>query len=112
MNPAPAFRPLGNRYLVLPDESKAEETTVGEYTVSRDKDHHKKSSSGTVIARGKGCTELNVRDRISFGQYNGYAQSVEGVEYLILQESEILGELVATPFDPPDPSDLRLLERN
>jgi co-chaperonin GroES (HSP10) len=101
MTHTPAFRPSGARYLVLPDPVTGEEKQVGEYTISRDQDTHKKSSSGTVVAKGKLCSELNVGDRCSYGQYSGYSQTVEGREYLVLGESEILGELIQTPFDGP-----------
>ena len=95
----PAFRPLGARYLVLPDEVKGEETQVGEFTVSREKDIHNKSQSGTVVAVGKGCTELKENDHVAYGQYSGYEKKIEGKNYVILQESEILGEILVTPFD-------------
>lgn len=90
----PAFRPLGARYLVLPDPVEANATKVGEYTVDRDRDIHKKSSSGTVVCLGGGCMELSRGARISYGQYSGYEQKLEEVTYIVLQENEILGELL------------------
>lgn len=98
---APAFRPLGARYLVLPDPVVAEEKQIGEYRIERDADTHKKSSSGTIVAVGD-CRYLKPGDRVSYGQYSGYEQKLEGTTYLVLQESEILGEILSTPFDAPD----------
>lgn len=95
-----AFRPIGARYLVLPDDIKGESEQIGEYTIAREQNIHEKSTVGTVIARGTTCTEpLNPGDKVSFGKFSGYEQIVDGKSYIILQESELLGEIVRTPFD-------------
>jgi len=96
------FRPIGARYLVLPDEVKAQGTTVGEFTIETEKDPTKKAEKGTIIAMGSGCKEpMKPGDRVTFGKYSGYAHKVDGLDHLVLQESELLGELISTPFDGP-----------
>ena len=95
----PAFRPFGKRVLVLPKEKKAQEVNVGDYTIETQKDLHEKPAEGTVIVVGRECIECVKDQVVLFGKFAGYEQTIEGVEYLILQESEILGEKIATPFD-------------
>ena len=89
-----AFRPLGERYLVAPDQQEEEKTQVGEYSIDRGKNIHEQPASGTVIAKGKFCTELEVGDRVAYGKYSGYDQKVDGKMFKVLQEKEILGQFL------------------
>jgi chaperonin GroES len=97
----PGFRPNRQRYLVLPTEIKGQETKIegSEYTIESAKDPHEKPAEGTVVAVGKDCTEFKPGDTVVYGKYSGYEQHLDGVNYLILAESEILGERLVTPFD-------------
>jgi chaperonin GroES len=61
-----------------------------------------KPQEGEVVAVGKGKRledgkliplEVQVGDRILFGKYSGNEIKIEGEEYLILREDEILGVL-------------------
>ena len=61
-----------------------------------------KPQEGEVIAVGRGkrledgkLTDLDVRvgDRILFGKYSGSETKVDGTEFLIMREDEILGVL-------------------
>ena len=99
----PGFRPNKGRYLILPAEVKGQETKIegSEYTVTAARDIHEKPSEGTVVARGNECTEFAVGDRVLYGKYSGYEQLFDGKNYLILAETEILGERLITPFDGP-----------
>lgn len=96
-----AFRPNKGRYLVLPDDVKGQETKIegSEYTIESAKDIHSRPAEGTVIAKGKECAEYEPGVKVLFGKYSGYPQQFDGVEYLILAETEILGERLVTPFD-------------
>lgn len=95
-----AFRPLKDRYLILPDEDKVESETIGNITLSGPPpDPHKRSFEGTVVALGKSCVELEIGDKAVYGEFSGYEQTVDGVKYLVLQEAEILGQHLLTPFD-------------
>lgn len=98
---SPAFRPNKLRYLVLPDEVKGQETKVegSIYTIDKPKDPHEKPSEGTVVAKGNNCTEFSPGAKVLYGKYSGYEQLFDGVNYLILAETEILGERIVTPFD-------------
>lgn len=95
----PAFRPLGHRYLVLPDPVEGESETIGEVTLSTPKDPHKQSVEGTVVVASQSCMELRAGDKVFYGQFSGYDQHLDGVDYKVLQENEILGEKIVTPFD-------------
>lgn len=108
MSNTPNFRPMGARYLVLPDEVKAEQSQVGDYSIDRGGDSHKHATEGTIVAVGRQDAfkepVLRTGDRVLFGQYSGYTQKFSETgetEYLVLQESEILGERFKTPFDAP-----------
>ena len=96
-----AFRPNKGRYMILPDPVEGVETKIegSEYTVTKQKDIHAKPSEGTVIAKGKDCTEYEPGAKVLYGKYSGYEQVFDGVNYLILAETEILGERLVTPFD-------------
>lgn len=98
---SPAFRPLGARYLVLPDPVEGESETIGDVTLSVPKDPHKQSVEGKVVARGKSCTELEVGAKAIYGKYSGYDHNLDGTDYKVLSETEILGEKLETPFDGP-----------
>ena len=95
----PDFRPFGNRYLVLPDPIEEESETIGDVTLSVPKDPNKQAEEGTVIARGKSATDVEVGAKVYYGRYSGYDRKIDGVDYKILQENELLGEHFVTPFD-------------
>ena len=99
----PAFRPNKGRYLILPEPVTGQETKIegSEYTIDVAKDIHEKPSEGTVVAKGKDCTEYELQAKVLYGKYSGYEQLFDGTQYLILAETEILGERLVTPFDGP-----------
>ena len=92
------FRPNKSRYLVLPDPVEGEQTKIegSEYVIEGQKDIHAKPSEGTVVAKGKECTEYEVGAKVLYGKFSGYEQLFDGTNYLILAETEILGERVVT----------------
>jgi len=95
----PAFRPGGNRYLVLPDQIAEDSETIGGVTLSIPKDPNKQAIEGTVVARGLAASDYEVNDKVMYGQYSGYDLKLEGVDYKVLQENELLGQHLSTPFD-------------
>jgi co-chaperonin GroES (HSP10) len=95
----PDFRPLGNRYLILPDPIEGESETIGDVTLSKPKDPNKQAEEGTVIARGKSCGDVEVGAKVYYGKYSGYDRQIDGVDYKILQENELLGEHFVTPLE-------------
>jgi co-chaperonin GroES (HSP10) len=97
----PGFRPNKLRYLVLPTAITAQETKVegSQYSIETAKDPHEKPSQGTVVALGKDCSEFQLGAIVLYGRYSGYEQHFDGNDYLILAETELLGEMLVTPFD-------------
>jgi len=93
-----AFRPLHDRVLVRRIE--ADEKTAGGIIIPDTA--KEKPQEGKVVAVGKGkvekdgkVTPLDVKegDTILFGKYSGQEIKLDGEEYLIMREEEILGVL-------------------
>jgi chaperonin GroES len=92
------FRPLHDRVVVK--RVDAEEKTVGGIIIP---DAAKeKPQQGEVIAVGPGGRDetgklipidLKVGDHVLFGKWSGTEVKLEGVEYLIMKESDIMGVL-------------------
>ena len=90
------FRPLHDRVLVRRVE--AEEKTAGGIIIPDSA--KEKPQQGKVIAVGKGkiekdgkVTPLDVKegDTILFGKYSGQEIKLDGDEFLIMREEEVLG---------------------
>jgi chaperonin GroES len=95
------FRPLHDRVVVTrihPDDK----TPGGIIIPDTAKE---KPSEGRVISVGPGGrdeagkitpVDLEVGDRVLFGKWSGTEVKIEGVEYLIMKESDILGVIEQT----------------
>jgi chaperonin GroES len=91
-----SLRPLGDRVVVKP---LARETVTKSGIVLPDTAKEKPQEGeivavgpGKVLDNGKRTTiEVQVGQRILFAKYSGTEVKVEGEEYLILRESDILG---------------------
>ena len=90
------FRPLHDRVLVRRVE--AEEKTAGGIIIPDTA--QEKPQEGEVISVGSGArsddgkvTPLDVKegDTVLFGKYSGQEIKMDGEEYLIMREEEILG---------------------
>lgn len=90
------LRPLQDRILV---QRVAEETTTRGGIIIPDT-AKEKPIEGKVIAVGKGKTgddgkrialEIKKGDSILFGKYGGTDVKIEGIEYLIMREDDVLG---------------------
>jgi chaperonin GroES len=83
-------RPLSDRVLVQPAEA---ETTTKSGIIIPDT-AKEKPMKGKVIAAGPGKkdepTSVKVGDEVLYGKYAGTEISVDGSEYLIMRESDIL----------------------
>jgi chaperonin GroES len=93
------IRPLYDRILVKRIENEAEKTSGGLYIPDSAKE---KPQEGEVVAVGKGkrlddgkIVPLDVKagDRILFGKYSGSEIKLDGNEYMIMREDEVLGIL-------------------
>jgi len=98
------IRPLYDRIVVKRLEQK-EQMQGGLYIPDTAKE---KPQEGEVVAVGKGkrlengnLVPLDVQagDRILFGKYSGSDIKMDGEEYLIMREDEVLGILDAKPVE-------------
>jgi chaperonin GroES len=96
------IRPLYDRIVVKRVE-KQEEMHGGLYIPDSAKE---KPQEGEVVAVGKGKRmedgkviplDVQAGDRILFGKYSGSDIKLDGDEYLIMREDEVLGILDAQP---------------
>ncbi|MGD1073531.1 MAG: co-chaperone GroES [Bryobacteraceae bacterium] len=97
------IRPLYDRVVVKRIENQDSTTAGGLFIPDSAKE---KPQEGEVAAIGKGkrlengtLVELDVRvgDRILFGKYSGSDIKLDGNEYMIMREDEILGILDEQP---------------
>ena len=95
-----AFRPLHDRVLVRRIE--ADEKTAGGIIIPDSA--KEKPSEGEIVAVGAGAkaedgtvTPLDVKagDRVLFGKWSGTEIKLEGSDYLIMKESDVMGVIEA-----------------
>tara|TARA_B110000285_G_scaffold136573_1_gene152971 strand:- start:124 stop:396 length:273 start_codon:yes stop_codon:yes gene_type:complete len=81
-------KPIGERVLIEP--AAAEEKTAGGIIIPDTA--KEKPKRGTVIATGTGDHKFTVKngDTVLYGQYSGTDIKIDGKEYLIMKEDEIL----------------------
>jgi chaperonin GroES len=83
-------KPLADRVLVEPKEAETK-TASGLYIPDTAKE---KPQQGTVIAVGGGKKdepmELKVGDVILYGKYSGTEINVDGKDYLMMRQSDVL----------------------
>ena len=92
------FRPLHDRVVVRRIE--AEEKTAGGIIIPDTA--KEKPQEGEIVAVGPGARDesgkvvaLDVKagDRVLFGKWSGTEVKIDGVDYLIMKESDLLGVL-------------------
>jgi chaperonin GroES len=93
------FRPLHDRVVIKRIEAE-EKTTGGIIIPDTAKE---KPQQGEVFAVGPGGRDeagklipidVKVGDRVLFGKWSGTEVKLDGVEYLIMKESDLMGVLV------------------
>lgn len=91
------IRPLYDRIVVKRIEAQDEKTASGLIIPDSAKE---KPQEGEVMAVGKGkrledgkvvSLDVQVGDRILFGKYSGSDIKLDGQEYMIMREDEVLG---------------------
>jgi len=96
------LQPLGDRLIV--EVLEEEQTTVSGIVLPDTA--KEKPQRGLVIAAGPGSRndagervplDLVAKDTIIFSKYGGTEIKVDGVEYLILRESDVLAKVVGKP---------------
>ncbi len=89
------LKPLGDRVIVKPAEAE-EQTKSGLYIPDTAKE---KPQRGEVMAVGEGKrqddgtrvpVDVKVGDTVIFGKYGGTEVKIDGVEYKILEERDII----------------------
>ena len=92
------FRPLHDRVVVK--RIDAEEKSAGGIIIPDTA--KEKPSEGEIIAVGPGGRDengklvpidLNTGDRVLFGKWSGTEVKLDGIDYLIMKESDIMGVL-------------------
>ncbi len=90
------FRPLHDRVVVT--RIDAEEKTTGGIIIPDTA--KEKPQEGRVVAIGPGGRDENgklipidvkIGDRVLFGKWSGTEVKIDGVEYLIMKESDVMG---------------------
>ena len=93
------FRPLHDRVVVK--RIDAEEKTAGGIIIPDTA--KEKPQEGEVVAVGPGGRDeagklvpidVKAGDRILFGKWSGTEVKIDGIEYLIMKESDVMGVLV------------------
>jgi chaperonin GroES len=93
------FRPLHDRVVVKRIE--AEEKTAGGIIIPDTA--KEKPQQGEVVAVGPGGRDetgklipidVQTGDRVLFGKWSGTEVKIDGIEYLIMKESDLMGVLV------------------
>lgn len=88
--PSVGIMPLGDRVLVKPIEVKEERQTVSGIIIPSDGDKGA-PEQGEVMAIGKKVeTDLHTGDKVVFSRYGFEDIKVNGVQYYILKEENIL----------------------
>jgi chaperonin GroES len=96
-------RPLYDRIVVKRVEDQESKTAGGLFIPDNAKE---KPQEGEVVAVGKGKRlddgklvplDVKVGDRILFGKYSGSDIKLDGEEYMIMREDEVLGVLEGAP---------------
>jgi chaperonin GroES len=97
------IRPLYDRIVVKRVENQGDEKTAGGLIIPDTA--KEKPQEGEVVAVGQGkrtedgkIVPLDVKagDRILFGKYSGSEIKLDGNEYLIMREDEVLGVLTGS----------------
>ncbi|KQC32779.1 molecular chaperone GroES [Nonlabens sp. YIK11] len=84
------IQPLSDRVLIEPTAAE-QKTASGLYIPDTAKE---KPQQGTVVAVGKGKKDhemtVKVGDTVLYGKYSGTELKLEGTDYLIMREDDIL----------------------
>ena len=84
------FKPINDRVVVQP--APAEEKTAGGIIIPDTA--KEKPQKGTVVAAGDGKKDepltVKVGDSVLYGKYSGTELTVDGKDYLMMRESDIL----------------------
>ena len=83
-----SFKPLGNRVLVQIPEEKAT-TDSGIFlpeTASKEA-----PTQAVVVAISEDVNNIELNDTVVYAKYAGTELNIDGIEYLVLEDKDILG---------------------
>lgn len=83
------IKPLGDRVVAVREEAQAK-TASGLYLPDAAKE---KPVVAKVVAVGKDAKTIKVGDKILYKEYSTTEIKIDGIEYLIVKEEDILGTL-------------------
>lgn len=83
------LQPLGD-YVVAKSEEAATKTASGLYLPEKSAE---KPKTAVVVAVGKGATQVSVGDRIVYKSYSNTDVKVDGTEYILVKEEDILAKV-------------------
>ena len=86
------IRPLYDRIVVKRLEEEADKTAGGLFIPDSAKEKPQQGEVGKLIP-----LDVKAGDRILFGKYSGSDIKVDGNEYMIMREDEVLGILIDAP---------------
>ena len=85
------LKPLGDRLIIQPNEEDDAKSSGGIFIPDTAKE---KPQKGNVVAVGAGTKEnpitLKVGETVLYGKYSGTELKLDGKDYLIMRESDIL----------------------
>lgn len=87
---ATPLKPLGDRVIAVKDEAPTK-TASGLYLPDNAKE---KPVMAKVVAIGPEVTTLKIKDRIVYKEYSTTELKVDGTEYLVVKEEDVLATLV------------------
>ncbi|MDA1189079.1 MAG: co-chaperone GroES [Chloroflexi bacterium] len=91
-----AFKPIGNRVVIRPNDSQEQTSAGGIYIPDTAKE---KPQEGTIVAVGPGRLddagkrvpmEVKAGDTVVYSKYSGTEYKEAGIEYLVVREDDIL----------------------
>lgn len=81
------IKPLGNRVVAVREEAQGK-TASGLYLPDNAKE---KPVLAKVVAAGKDVKDIKAGDRILYKEYSTTEIKIDGTEYLIVEEKDVLG---------------------
>ena len=91
------MKPLGDRVVIEPSDDDTEKSAGGIYIPDTAKE---KPQEGEVVAAGPGAKnedgklspmDVKIGDIVLFGKWSGTEVKIDGKEYSIMKESDIMG---------------------
>ncbi len=83
------MRTVEDKVMIEQDEA---ESKIGSFAISETS--REKPRQGTIVVVGPGennkAMETKVGDKVIYGEFSGHVVSIEGKEYVILREKELL----------------------